>query len=380
MVSSLSQRDVARLLADPSTDLRAEVAGKLAQEIDSPKLTAGEIQIAQDIIRLMAKDAAIAVRSALSQCLRSAKRLPHDVALRLANDVEAVALPILTDSSVLTDADLVAIVRRGAAAKQEAIAVRPNVSEEVSDALITSAGETAVTKLMKNVTAQISDRSLGKAVDRFAESEAVKESIVMRRHLPATVAERLVALVSDQLTDYLVIHHELSPALATDLVMQSRERAIMQLRDDSGEADVVELVRQMHRNNRLTPMLVLRAVCMGDMDFFTAALAVMAKVPLANARTLIDDAGGNGLASLYDEAGLPPRLLPAVRVALDVVAGTALDGGEHDLERYRARVIARILTQFEDFDRDDLDYLLDKLGDLVSFAAKPKKSAIVRLI
>ena len=45
MVSSLSQQDVARLLADPSTDVRAEVAGKLAQEIDSPKLTPAELQM-----------------------------------------------------------------------------------------------------------------------------------------------------------------------------------------------------------------------------------------------------------------------------------------------------------------------------------------------
>jgi uncharacterized protein (DUF2336 family) len=380
MVSTLSQQDVARLLADPSTDVRAEVAGKLAQEIDSPKLTAGELQMAQDIVRLMAKDAAVAVRSALSQSLRSAKRLPNDVAMRLADDVDAVALPILSDSSVLTDADLIAIVGRGSAAKQEAIAVRPNVSEEVSDALITTAGESAVTKLMKNATAQISDRSLGKAVDRFAASEAVKESMVLRQHLPVTVAERLVALVSEQLTDYLVSHHELSPAMATDLVMQSRERAIMQLRNDSGEADVVELVRQMHRNNRLTPMLVLRALCMGDMDFFAAALAVMAKVPLANARILIDDAGGNGLTSLYARAGLPERLLPAVRIAIDVVEGTSFDGGEHDIERYRARVIARILTQFEGFDRDDLDYLLDKLGDVLHAAAEPLPSAVVRPI
>jgi uncharacterized protein (DUF2336 family) len=380
MVSTLSQQDVARLLADPSTDVRAEVAGKLALEIDSPKLTAGELQIAQDIVRLMAKDAAIAVRSALSQSLRSAKRLPHDVALRLADDIEIVALPILNDSSVLTDADLVAIVGRGSAAKQEAIATRPNVSEAVSDALITSADEGAVTKLMKNATAQISDKSLGKAVDRFAASEAVKESMVLRQHLPVTVAERLVALVSEQLTDYLVSHHELSSALATDLVMQSRERAIMHLRNDSGEADVVELVRQMHRNNRLTPMLVLRALCMGDMDFFTASLAVMAKVPLANARILVNDAGGNGLTSLYAKSGMPERLLPAVRVAVDVVEGTQLDGGAHDLERYRARVLARILTQFEGFDRDDLDYLVDKLGDVLAVATEPLQSAIVRPI
>ena len=81
----------------------------------------------------------------------------------------------------------------------------------------------------------------------------------------------------------------------------------------------------------------------------------------ANARRLIHDAGPNGLRSLFEKSGLPSRLLPAIRVAVDVVEGVKLDGGEHDIERYRARVITRILTQFERFSEEDLDYLLDKL-------------------
>lgn len=99
------------------------------------------------------------------------------------------------------------------------------------------------------------------------------------------------------------------------------------------------------------------------------ALAVMAKIPVLNARILIHDAGPNGLTSLYEKAEMPLRLLPAVRVAVDVVRGTEFDGGDRDRERYRARVITRILTQFEDLPQEDLDYLVDKLGDVLTVAA-----------
>ena len=152
MASSLTQADVARLLAEPSASVRAELADKLAREIDSSQLTEAELQIAHDIVRVMAKDVELAVRRALSQSLRSARHLPHDVALRLANDVEAVALPILADSPVLTDADLVELVRHGSARKQEAIAGRAGVSEQVADALVTEGGEAAVAALMGNAT------------------------------------------------------------------------------------------------------------------------------------------------------------------------------------------------------------------------------------
>ena len=97
MASSLTQADVARLLAEPSPAVRAEVADKLAREIDSPALTAAELGLAQDVVRLMAKDVELAVRQALSHSLRHAKHLPRDVALRLARDVEAVSLPILAE-------------------------------------------------------------------------------------------------------------------------------------------------------------------------------------------------------------------------------------------------------------------------------------------
>ncbi|MGE3624590.1 MAG: DUF2336 domain-containing protein [Bdellovibrionales bacterium] len=369
MVSSLSQIDVARLLAEPSPHIRAEVAGKLAAEIDSPRLTESELKLAQDIIGVMARDAEATVRKALSQSLRGALRLPHDVALRLANDIEAVAMPVLACSPVLTDQDLVEIVSRGSAAKQEAIAGRPHVSETVSDVLIAEAGEKAVSVLMNNATAHISDLSLTRAVDRFAQSDMVKASMARRHVLPVTVTERLVTMVSEQLRDYLVQHHELPSAIAADLVLQSRERSIISLSGGSNEQDIEKLVIQMHANRRLTPTIVLRALCMGDLAFFEAALAVLANVPITNARILIHDAGRLGLKSLYTKSGLPPRLLPAVRIAIEVVRETLMDGGMHDRARYRARVIERILTQYEDFGAEDLDYLLEKLGDVLTNAA-----------
>jgi uncharacterized protein (DUF2336 family) len=366
MASLLTQADAARLLAEPSAAVRAEVADKLAREIDSPGLAEAELQIAHDILRIMAKDVELTVRGALSASLRAARRLPHDVAMRLANDVEAVALPILAESPVLTEADLVELIGSGSSPKQEAIAGRSDISEPVADAVTRQGSEEAVAALLANAKARIAEASLGTAIDRFADSERVKRTMVHRAKLPVTIAERLVAIVSDNLQSYLVRHHDLPVTLATDIVLQSRERATLAYTLGTDERELERLVRQMHRRQRLTPFLVLRAICVGDLTFFEMAMAVMAGIPVANARTLIHDAGPNGLMSLYEQTGLPPRLLPAVRVALDVVHGTELDGGEHDKERYRSRVITRILTQFEDMPQEDLEYLLDRLGDVLT--------------
>lgn len=369
MASSLSQDDVKRLLTEPLAPVRIELAENLARDLDGSQLTDTELQLAQDIVRILARDVEVAVRAALSASLRGTGKLPHDVAIRLANDVEAVALPVLSHSLVLTDADLIGIVRSGSSAKQVAVAGRPQVSADVSDALITHADESAVAVLMRNTAATISHTSLHSAIDRFGDSATVMTSMVTRHVLPITIAERLAVVVSEQLRNHLVRHHELSPALATDIVLRGREGAVLQLGRGASAPDLWHLVKQMHRNGRLTPSLVLRAVCMGDIAFFEASLAVMASITVANAQVLIHDSGRQGLPALYKKADLPQGLFPVFRAAVDTIQGVHFDGEPYELERYRARVITRVLTQIDTLDSDDVDYLVDKLDDMLRTAA-----------
>jgi hypothetical protein len=89
----------------------------------------------------------------------------------------------------------------------------------------------------------------------------------------------------------------------------------------------------------------------------------MADVPLNNARLLIQDEGPGGLESLLKASGLPPILFGAIRVAVNVVRESTRERKEHTRSQYRNMVVARILSQFETFALDDLDYLIDRLGD-----------------
>jgi uncharacterized protein (DUF2336 family) len=365
MTTILSHEDVDRLLTERSPDARAALAGKVAVSLAEPGLTLGEIALAQDIVRILARDVEAKVRGSIAQALRDSRHLPRDVALRLAEDIDSVALPVLAESLVLTDADLVGLVRHGTVAKQETIASRPNLGEPVSDALITQAGEPAVATLMSNPTAQIGDASFDQAVTRFAGSDRVKQAMVLRNTLPPAVAERLVMLVTGELQQHLVRVHALSPGIASDIVLRSRESAIIRLSMGASEDELVRMVSQMQRSDRLTPSLLLRALCTGDIAFFEAAMAVKGDVPLANAQILIHERGRRGLAALYRKSKMPASLFEAVRMAIEIVDETGFDGNPRDLERYRGRVITRILTWTESLDPSDADYLVEKLGDLL---------------
>ena len=70
----------------------------------------------------------------------------------------------------------------------------------------------------------------------------VANNVAHRSDLPVTIAERLVAAVSESLRDYLLTKRELSPDQAADLVLQAREKATLGLLPPGAKgADVVDL-------------------------------------------------------------------------------------------------------------------------------------------
>jgi len=368
MAGMLTEADVRKLMTDPSPDARVETATKVAKAFYETELSSSERSLAEEIFRIMVRDAEVRVREALSVNLKSSPELPKDVALSLARDVESVSLPVLEFSSVLSDADLVEIIRMSGAEKQTAVAKRASVSSEVANALIDHGKSgMVVATLVNNPGAELRDAELEKAFAKHGADPAVNNSLVSRANLPVRISEKIVARVSEALREHLLSHKEISTEMAADLVLQARERATVALLPAGTKStDVVDLVKQLRDNQRLTPSLILRTLCIGDLTFFEAALAVLANMPIVSARVLIHDEGKLGLQSIYQRTPLPANLFPAFRVAFDVARETQYDGGENDRQRFSSRVIERVLTQFEDIGNDNLEYLMKKLKQLAA--------------
>ena len=173
---TLTKEDVSKLLTDPSGDNRAQTAAKIAADFGQGSLTESERTMAEEIFRIMVKDAEVRVREALAQNLKENPAVPRDVAMSLAKDVDSVALPVLQFSEVLSDEDLIEIVRSQGAAKQVAVAGRSTVSEALSSALVETENEKVVTTLVANTGAEISEKSLHKVVEDFGDTEAVQDA------------------------------------------------------------------------------------------------------------------------------------------------------------------------------------------------------------
>jgi uncharacterized protein (DUF2336 family) len=351
MTSRLTPRDIEALLNNPSAEVRAEIAVKVASEFSDHLLSERERGLAEQILGIMVKDAAERVREALASSLAHSSDVPRDVAISLARDIDKIAVPFLQETPALSDTDLIALVRASTGVKQQAIARRTEVSWSVSEALIDTGKREVVRALVRNPGAQITETGFGKILDRHADDPEITEPMVRRAELPLTVAERLVAVVSDQLRAHLIRHHKVPKHVAEKLAAQSRERATVGLVDGAQDSrNIVDLVRQLRTGNRLTPSLICEE-----------AFSQLATIPVHKAWILLHDAGPLGLRAIYDRAKMPEVLYPAFRVALDVFHETELDGMPHDRERFERRMLERILTQYDHLATDDLGFLLDRL-------------------
>jgi uncharacterized protein (DUF2336 family) len=211
MIVNLTKRDVERLLTDPSADVRADTARKIAEDFQDEAFSSEQREMALQIFEIMAKDAEIRVRMALSEHLKECPDIPRDIAMSLAQDVDSVALPFLEFNDALTDADLIDIIRSVGDDKQCAVARRSSLSSELAESLVEVGSERVVVTLMNNEGATVTPQTMERALDRYAESDAVSASVTRRPGLPVHIAERLVNMVSKNLERHLTNRQSLSP-------------------------------------------------------------------------------------------------------------------------------------------------------------------------
>ncbi len=362
MRANLTDSDIRTLIKGPTDESRADAAHKICRCIEEAQLSPEERAHAESILAIMAQDAAVLVRRALAVALKNSPKLPHELAVKLAGDIETIALPIILNSPMLTDADLVEIVRTCPPAKQVAVASRETLSATVTSAIATSAVPEAVQRAVANDNAIFDENALETVLDRFAGVSAITAAMVHRNELPLTITEKLVSLVTGEAFDHLVNNHELPPQIAIDLAMGARERVTVDIIEQAvRQKDIARFVQQLNLNGRLSPSLLMRGLCMGHIEFVEHAMAELAGMAHQRIWLMIHDSGPLGLKAAFERAGLPPRLFPSFRAALEVYHTIEREGGAQDRVMFRRRMLERTLTLFQSIPKDDLDYLLEKL-------------------
>jgi uncharacterized protein (DUF2336 family) len=339
---------------------RAEGAGALARaylyaDLDPQARRATEIALMS-----LLDDPSPLVRRALADNFASAVDAPHAIVSALANDQSEIATPILSRSPLLTEAELIDCAAIGDAFAQSAIALRARVPAGVCAALAEVGVREAAISLAVNPGADLPEFSMRRMIERFGDDGEMREALLSRPWLPATVRNELVNAAAAALSAFVVDCGWLTSERAERLTREERDKANVIIVADAAERDgghgVRELVAHLRASRQLTASLVLRALLSGNRDLFEAALTELSGLRADKVAGLLRDFRGAGFAALYKRAGLPEKFLPAFRAALEAQREY---GDIHDGDaRLSLVMIERVLTACEEINGGELDKLM----------------------
>ncbi|MBE6452410.1 MAG: DUF2336 domain-containing protein [Alphaproteobacteria bacterium] len=365
--NKLTKQDIRILAEDPKPANKAIIAQKVSNYYKNSPISSLGINLAEDIFRIMLKDAEEKVRQALSESLKNCKSLPKDIINSIINDSDNVASPFLQHYPNLSNEDIVRILNIPSIAKQKAVALRLNLPPEISQYIVDKCPEEIVSTLISNETANISEQTYAAILQKYKQSTKIKERLVMRTELPTSVIEKIANTLSEELKKRLILSHNMPVDLASDIIEDVKEKATLKISEDySSDKQIEELVHQLYSSNRLTPNLVVRSICMGDLKFFEYSIVYLSNTPILEVRkTLFTPSADFMVRNLLRKAFIPKSMFPAVFSALKVIKEIHFDCCKSNRKNFAHKVIERILSYTpnnDELSEDDIRYLVSKIS------------------
>jgi uncharacterized protein (DUF2336 family) len=305
---------------------RAQGASALARAYLYSDLTASVRAEAILAITALVDDPSLLVRRALAEALCSASDAPRGLIRALAADESDVAASVLQRSPVLTDADLVECAGTADVVAQTALARRPSLPPGAIATLAETGELEAVLALIGNLEIDIPAETLSRIFARFSGDPTVREALLERPSLPASLRARIVAALAKDLA--VEASRWMPRERAERIARDARDQTICLIASSCHPDRRAELVRALRAAGALTPALLLRSLLGGEQDLFAAALAELSSLPLPRVAAFMREPRGEGFAALAHRAGLKSGVLPAFRAALAAIKTYAGEVGE----------------------------------------------------
>jgi uncharacterized protein (DUF2336 family) len=298
-------RELVALARDSAPAARARLVAGIGDLIfdEAEPASDREKELATDILRYLVREAETAVRRALADRLARESKAPRDLIVALAHDEITVARPVLLESTLLADADLIEVIHQRTLQHQLAITMRQQISETVSAALVSTGNAEVMRSLVDNPKARIARRTYEILVEQSRAVDTLQAPLVRRKDLDSDLAGRMYGWVSAALRKQIVLNFDVDPklldqALADSLRNVQREHVRTQAGDSMPAVD--------------DPGLLLQLLRAGEIAMFEALLARKTGLRLLVARRAFYEPGGRPLAIACKAIGVEKAHFAAI--------------------------------------------------------------------
>ena len=289
-----------QLARDKSAEGRSVLARLITDLFDEQgdALTDRERGLIFNILHGIIHDIEVSVRGNLSKRLAALPDVPLDLITVLASDTIDVAYPVLSESMVLRDTDLIDVIRLRSLEHQLAVTLRTEISEEVSDVLVETGEESVVGSLLKNQNARISESTLEYLVEQSKRVNTYQEPLLQRNDLKETLAKRMFMWVSAALRQHIVGRYNIDPETVDFLLEQAALEEIDRTaatRDSTG-GGAGKLAAALRNEGLVSPKMLVAALTDGEVPLFLAMFAELTGLNEYLSARIVFEAGGEGLA------------------------------------------------------------------------------------
>lgn len=303
--------------SDPA--VRARVGQKLGEGRPpdakplSPKKQAITVQVAETL----ATDHVDQVRQAIAEALKDSADAPAHVVQQLARDIQIqVAGPILQNSPVLADGDLIEIMSSGPIkGVLKSIAKRRNVSQGVAEIVVNRAiaqpeEASAVTDLLANDTARIGAGTMNKIIDVAPQHDDWHRPLAGRKDLTSDNMRRVAEIPSEAIAETMLVRSDLDQAAMAALsnMVAKRMAELTKKRAEAGTPKPAndDFLNAVMKNGKIGP------IC--------AALSLRAGISPDVTMRMLTSKNAKAVTSLAWKAGMSMSQAQALQVNIGAIA------------------------------------------------------------
>lgn len=311
--------DLVLLAQEQSSEKRRALLRELTDHFfGSTQRTAAEDSLYDSVLTDLTAEMETAVRAELSSRFALAPDAPRGLIRRLANDEASVAEAVLRASTVLTDEDLLGVVRTKGQDHLRAVSQRTTVSEAVSDVIVERGDDNTLGTLLRNDGARLSRTASETAVERAKANPALHAATVHRKSLPPDLLNEMYFVVEARLRQSILERNaSMDPALLESALAAGRARVATSHGDLPPDyAECLAYVGELKAANQLTPQMLARFLRSGSKTSFLISLAQLADVDFHTAASIVEKKELDALALICKGADLDRALFLTFAVVI----------------------------------------------------------------
>lgn len=284
------------LASDQTPLARAELTGAIAELIEKD-LGRREQELVSDLLINLMRQAEKDLREALAERLSTLEHAPLRVILHLASDEISIAAPVLRSSPVLSDLDLMYIIKAKTPEYWRAIAGRTKMSEQVINTLAETRDGPTAKILAENNAIRLSEKAFNILGLMAQDKEVLARPLLMRKDVPEMVARHLYDYVGQELRSYINTHFKISSEAVSnainDVILEFAEEPQNQFMPT---ASMLQAADTLAQSGRLSPGMMMDSLQRAQFGTFIALFSRYCGMSPENVHEMISDPSGKMLA------------------------------------------------------------------------------------